>query len=90
MLMAAGALNGYRAAHGPVSGKGAGLGLRRSLCKSALRGFLAIDFEFMSHTRFVELGIDVNAEVSRMADPIPPMFWFRDPTGHALLVVESR
>jgi hypothetical protein len=23
-----------------------------------------------------------------MGDPIPPMFWFRDPTGHSLMVVE--
>jgi catechol 2,3-dioxygenase-like lactoylglutathione lyase family enzyme len=43
-----------------------------------------------SHARFVELGIDVDAEVSRMGDPVPPMFWFRDPSGHTLLVVERR
>jgi predicted enzyme related to lactoylglutathione lyase len=43
-----------------------------------------------SHARFVELGIDVDAEVSRMGDPVPPMFWFRDPSGHTLLVVEER
>jgi len=34
-------------------------------------------------------GVDVDAEVSRMGDPVPPMFWFRDPTGHTLLVVEQ-
>ncbi|HEY2438196.1 MAG TPA: VOC family protein [Solirubrobacteraceae bacterium] len=33
-------------------------------------------------------GVDVDAEVSRMGDPVPPMFWFRDPTGHSLMVVE--
>jgi hypothetical protein len=27
--------------------------------------------------------------VSRMGEPVPPMFWFRDPTGHTLMVVES-
>jgi hypothetical protein len=27
--------------------------------------------------------------VSRMGDPVPPMFWFRDPTGHTLMVVEQ-
>lgn len=32
---------------------------------------------------------DVDAEVSRMGDPVPPMFWFRDPTGHSLMVVEQ-
>ncbi|MFZ1993746.1 MAG: hypothetical protein WAU75_06520 [Solirubrobacteraceae bacterium] len=34
-------------------------------------------------------GVDVDAEVSRMGDPVPPMFWFRDPTGHTLMVVED-
>ncbi len=43
-----------------------------------------------SHARFIELGIDVDAEVSRMGDPVPPMFWFRDTSGHTLLVVERR
>jgi catechol 2,3-dioxygenase-like lactoylglutathione lyase family enzyme len=33
--------------------------------------------------------IDVDAEVSRMGDPVPPLFWFRDPTGHTLMVVEQ-
>jgi hypothetical protein len=27
--------------------------------------------------------------VSRMGEPVPPMFWFRDPTGHTLMVVGS-
>lgn len=44
----------------------------------------------VSHARFVELGIDVDTDVSRMGDPVPPMFWFRDPSGHPLLVVERR
>ena len=34
-------------------------------------------------------GADVDAEVSRMGDPVPPMFWMRDPTGHSLMVVEQ-
>jgi catechol 2,3-dioxygenase-like lactoylglutathione lyase family enzyme len=42
-----------------------------------------------SHARFVALGVDVDAEVSRMGDPVPPMFWFRDPSGHTLMVVEQ-
>ena len=37
-----------------------------------------------------ERGVDVDAEVSRMGDPVPPMFWLRDPTGHSLMVVEQR
>jgi len=25
-----------------------------------------------------------------MGDPVPPMFWFRDPSGHTLMVVEQK
>jgi catechol 2,3-dioxygenase-like lactoylglutathione lyase family enzyme len=42
-----------------------------------------------AHARFRELGVDVDAEVSRMGGPVPPMFWFRDPDGNTLLVVEQ-
>ena len=35
-------------------------------------------------------GVDVDAEVSRMGDPVPPLFWLRDPDGNTLMVVESR
>ncbi|WP_428339454.1 VOC family protein [Mycobacterium sp.] len=42
-----------------------------------------------THAALQKLGIDVDAQVSRMGDPVPPMFWFRDPTGHTLMVVES-
>ena len=40
------------------------------------------------HAELKEAGVDVDAEVSRMGDPIPPMFWFRDPEGNSLMVVE--
>jgi predicted enzyme related to lactoylglutathione lyase len=43
-----------------------------------------------THAEFKKLDVDVDAEVSRMGDPVPPMFWFRDPTGHSLMVVEHR
>jgi catechol 2,3-dioxygenase-like lactoylglutathione lyase family enzyme len=43
-----------------------------------------------THAELKALGVDVDAEVSRMGDPVPPMFWFRDPTGHTLMVVEQR
>jgi len=43
-----------------------------------------------THAEMRSLGVDVDAEVSRMGDPVPPMFWFRDPTGHTLMVVEQR
>jgi predicted enzyme related to lactoylglutathione lyase len=42
-----------------------------------------------THTRFSDLGVDVDADVSRMGDPVPPMFWFRDPSGHSLMVVQQ-
>jgi predicted enzyme related to lactoylglutathione lyase len=41
-----------------------------------------------THQAMKELGIDVDGEVSRMGQPVPPMFWLRDPTGHTLMVVE--
>jgi catechol 2,3-dioxygenase-like lactoylglutathione lyase family enzyme len=43
-----------------------------------------------THAELRSRGVDVDAEVSRMGDPVPPMFWFRDPTGHSLMVVEQR
>lgn len=36
-----------------------------------------------------ERGVDVDDEIARMGDPIPPMFWFRDTEGNSLLVVET-
>lgn len=35
------------------------------------------------------LGVDVDEEIMRMGDPVPPMFWFRDPEGHSLMAVEQ-
>jgi len=42
------------------------------------------------HAELSEAGVDTDAEVSRMGDPVPPMLWFRDPDGNQLLVVEDR
>ncbi len=42
-----------------------------------------------THAHLKSAGVDVDAEISRMGDPVPPMFWFRDPDGHTLLVVEQ-
>ena len=42
-----------------------------------------------THAQLAGLGVDVDAEVSRMGDPVPPLFWFRDPSGHTLMVVEE-
>jgi len=33
-------------------------------------------------------GVDVDEEVSRMGEPVPPLFWFRDPEGNQLMVVD--
>jgi len=41
-----------------------------------------------THAELKSHRVDVDAEVSRMGGPVPPMFWFRDPTGHTLMVVE--
>jgi catechol 2,3-dioxygenase-like lactoylglutathione lyase family enzyme len=40
------------------------------------------------HAELKDAGVDVDAEVSRMGDPVPPLFWFRDPEGNILMVVE--
>jgi len=39
------------------------------------------------HADLKDDGVDVDDEISRMGDPVPPMFWFRDPEGNTLLVV---
>ncbi len=39
------------------------------------------------HAELKAQGVDVDAEVARMGDPVPPMFWLRDPEGNSLLVV---
>lgn len=42
-----------------------------------------------THAAMRAAGVDVDAEVSRMGEPVPPMFWFRDPSGHTLMVVQE-
>ena len=41
-----------------------------------------------THAQMLSAGVDADAEVARMGDPVPPMFWFRDPDGNELLLVE--
>ncbi len=39
------------------------------------------------HADLKASGVDVDPEVSRMGDPVPPLFWLRDPDGNTLMVV---
>jgi catechol 2,3-dioxygenase-like lactoylglutathione lyase family enzyme len=40
------------------------------------------------HAQLLASGVDADAEVSRMGEPVPPMFWMRDPEGNTLMVVQ--
>jgi catechol 2,3-dioxygenase-like lactoylglutathione lyase family enzyme len=39
------------------------------------------------HAELEANGVDVDSEISRMGDPVPPLFWLRDPEGNSLMVV---
>lgn len=39
------------------------------------------------HAQLKDSGVDVDAEVSRCGDTVPPLFWVRDPEGNSLMVV---
>ena len=41
-----------------------------------------------AHAALKEAGVDVDEEVTRYGGPVPPMFWFRDPDGNSLIVVQ--
>jgi catechol 2,3-dioxygenase-like lactoylglutathione lyase family enzyme len=41
-----------------------------------------------AHAALKAAGTDVDAEISRMGDPVPPLFWFRDPDGNTLMVAQ--
>jgi catechol 2,3-dioxygenase-like lactoylglutathione lyase family enzyme len=40
------------------------------------------------HATLKSAGVDVDDEISRYGDPVPPMFWLRDPDGNSLIVVQ--
>lgn len=40
------------------------------------------------HANLVAQGVDVDTEVMRMGEPVPPMFFFRDQDGNRLLIVQ--
>jgi catechol 2,3-dioxygenase-like lactoylglutathione lyase family enzyme len=41
------------------------------------------------HADLKARGVDVDDEVTRYGDPVPPMFWFRDLDGNSLLIVQA-
>ena len=41
-----------------------------------------------AHAALKQAGVDVDDEVTRYGDPIPPMFWLRDPDRNSLLIVQ--
>ena len=49
-------------------------------------GFTTEDVD-ADHAELRDRGVDVDPEVMRMGDPVPPMFFFRDPDGNSSLIV---
>jgi predicted enzyme related to lactoylglutathione lyase len=41
------------------------------------------------HAHLTDHGVDVDSDISRFGDA-PPLFWFRDPEGNTLMVVEAQ
>jgi catechol 2,3-dioxygenase-like lactoylglutathione lyase family enzyme len=50
-------------------------------------GFASDDVDG-DHAALRECGVDVDEEVTRMGEPVPPMFFFRDPDGNRYLIVQ--
>ena len=40
------------------------------------------------HAALKSAGVDVDDEISRYGDPVPPMFWLRDPDRNSLIIVQ--
>jgi catechol 2,3-dioxygenase-like lactoylglutathione lyase family enzyme len=40
------------------------------------------------HAALKAAGVDVDEDVMRYGAPVPPMFWFRDPDGNSLIIVQ--
>lgn len=49
---------------------------------------LATDDIDADHAELKASGVDVDDEVTRFGDPVPPMFWFNDPDGNRYMVVQ--
>jgi catechol 2,3-dioxygenase-like lactoylglutathione lyase family enzyme len=41
------------------------------------------------HAQLKARDVDVDADISRFGAVVPPLFWFRDPEGNRLMVVEG-
>jgi len=52
-------------------------------------GFTTADVD-ADHADLKARGVDVDDEVMRMGDPVPPMFFLRDQDGNSALVVQRR
>jgi catechol 2,3-dioxygenase-like lactoylglutathione lyase family enzyme len=48
-------------------------------------GLVSDDIDAL-HSELKERGVDVDQEVSRLGDPVPPIFFFRDHDGNTLFV----
>jgi catechol 2,3-dioxygenase-like lactoylglutathione lyase family enzyme len=51
-------------------------------------GFTTEDID-ADHASLKARGVDADEEVMRMGDPVPPMFFFRDPDGNRFLIVQQ-
>jgi catechol 2,3-dioxygenase-like lactoylglutathione lyase family enzyme len=50
-------------------------------------GFTTEDVD-ADHAHLQACGVDVDEAVMRMGDPVPPMFFFRDPDGNTSFIVQ--
>ena len=51
-------------------------------------GFTTEDID-ADHASLKARGVDADEEVMLMGDPVPPMFFFRDPDGNRFLIVQQ-
>jgi catechol 2,3-dioxygenase-like lactoylglutathione lyase family enzyme len=51
---------------------------------------LATDDIDAAHAELKAAGVDIDPEIQRFGDPVPPLVRFRDPDGHELIIVEQR
>jgi catechol 2,3-dioxygenase-like lactoylglutathione lyase family enzyme len=42
------------------------------------------------HAELKAAGADIDPEIQRFGDPVPPLCWLRDPEGNSLMLVEIR